>query len=36
VGLLKAIAGTGSGIFVLNFISFHVSIELLESLNVSM
>jgi hypothetical protein len=36
LGSLKATAGTGSGIFVLNFFFFHVSIELSESLNVSM
>jgi hypothetical protein len=36
LGLLKATAGTGSGIFVLYLFIFHVSIERLESLNVSM
>jgi hypothetical protein len=36
LGLLKATAGTGSGIFIDNFNFFHVSIELSESLNVSM
>jgi hypothetical protein len=36
LGLLKATAGTGSGIFVVNLFFFHMSIELPESLNVSM
>jgi hypothetical protein len=36
LGLFKATAGTGSGIFVVNYNFFHVSIELLQSLNVSM
>jgi hypothetical protein len=36
MGLLKATAGTGSGIFVVHFYFFHLSIELSESLNVSM
>jgi hypothetical protein len=36
LGLLKATAGIGSGIFVVNYNFFHVSIELLESSNVSM
>jgi hypothetical protein len=36
LALLKATAGTNSGIFIVNFNFFHVSIELLESSNVSM
>jgi hypothetical protein len=36
LGLFKATAGTGSGIFIVNFYFFHLSIELSESLNVSM
>jgi hypothetical protein len=35
LGLLKATAGTGSAIFVVNLFIFHVSIELSKSLNVS-
>jgi hypothetical protein len=36
LGLLKATAGTSSGIFVIKYNFFHLSIELLESSNVSM
>jgi hypothetical protein len=35
LGLFKATAGTGSGIFIVNYNFFHLSIELLESSNVS-
>jgi hypothetical protein len=35
LALLNATAGTGSGIFIVHLFIFHVSIELSESLNVS-